>query len=143
VQAARSPRILWPVALAVVTIAISAYNHLFDTEILMRGERAFAEKIFEELNQPASAFFFIDRPGFNRVGGRLDLVYDDWLYPVFESLHLAESRSAWLGRSLQSRTLRAVVATSPGNRIEGTVLDLRMLGYHRDISVGPFFVWTR
>ncbi len=142
-DASPTPRALWPAALAVVTLIVSAYNHIFDAEMQRRGERAAAERIFEELNQPASAFFFVDRPGFNRVGGRLDLVYDDWLYPVFESLHLAEPRSGWLGQSLRSRSVRAVVGTSPTSRIEGTGLDLRMLGYHPDISVGPFFVWTK
>jgi hypothetical protein len=138
-----SRRILRPAALVVVTVLVSAYNHLFDAEIQMRGERAAAEKIFAHLNQPPSAFFFIDRPGFNRAGGRLDLVYDDWLYPVFESLRLAEPRSGWLGQSLRSGSVRAVVGTSPSSRIEGTGLDLRRLGYHPDVSVGPFFVWTR
>ncbi len=135
--------IAWPAAVVVLAVMISAYNHLFEVEVLRSAERAAARRIFDHLNRPPSEFFFVDRPGFNRIDGRLDLVYDDWLYPVFESLHLAEVRSGWLARSLQSGPVRAVVATTPDSRIEGTLVDLRMLGYHPDISVGPFFVWTR
>ena len=62
----------------------------------------------EHLKLPPSAFFFLERPGINRVNGRLELVYDDWLYPVFESLHLAEPRSGWLGlRSDPARYVRS------------------------------------
>jgi hypothetical protein len=142
-DASPSGRIAWPAALAILTVMVSACNHFYDTEILRRIERAAAEKIFAQLNQPPSAFFFINRPGFNRVDGRFDLVYDHWLYPVFESRHLAEPRSGWLAQSLGSSSVRGVVATTPESRIEGTPLDLRRLGYHPDISVGPFYVWTR
>ena len=53
--------------------------------------------------QIPTTIFFVDRPGFNRVHGRADLVYDPWLYPVFESIKLAEPRSAWLGASARER----------------------------------------
>ncbi len=136
-------RVLWPVAVAVLSVLVSALDHVFDSEMEIRRDRAALNRMVEHLKLPPSAFFFIDRPGLNRINGRLELVYDHWLYPVFESLHLAESRSGWLGRALRSHSLRAVVATSRVSEIEGTGLDLSQLGYHRDIQVGPFFVWTR
>ena len=34
--------------------------------------------------RPAAEVFFVDLPGLNRLHGRIDLVYDPWLYPVFE-----------------------------------------------------------
>jgi hypothetical protein len=139
-----SLRILWPVAMAVLCVLVSAFDHVLDSEMEIRRDRAALKLMDEHLKLPPSAVFFIDRPGFNRVNGRLELVYDDWLYPVFESLHLAESRSGWLDRALRSRSLRAVVASSPASEIEGTGLDLNRLGFHSDISVQSyFFVWTR
>ena len=92
---------------------------------------------------PRSSYFFTDRPGINRVNGRLELVHDDWLYPVFESLRLAEPRSHWLGTAIVSGPVRAVVAPNDRSFIEGTTIDLRRLGFHSDSSLGPFFVWTR
>jgi hypothetical protein len=71
------------------------------------------------------------------------LVHDDWLYPVFESIALAEPRSRWLGRALVKGPVRTVVATTKLPWIEGTKIDLRRLGYRSDSSVGPFYVWTR
>ena len=143
VETPPSSRILWPTALALATVLVSVFNHVFDSEILMIGERAAVRGIFEAVRQPPSAFVFLDRPGFNRVGGRFDLVYDDWLYPVFESMHRAEPRSGWLSMALRDRRVRVVVSTYPASRIEGTGLDLRTFGFRSDIQVGPFFVWTR
>ncbi len=136
-------RIFWPIVVAVLCVLVSAFDHVFDSEMEIRRDEAALNLMFEHLKLPPSAFFFIDRPGFNRVNGRLDLVYDDWLYPVFESLHLAESRSGWLGQALRARRLRAVVASSQAGEIEGTGLDLSRFGYHPEIRFGPFFVWTR
>ncbi len=101
------------------------------------------EQIYEHWKWPRSSYFFTDRPGINRVNGRLELVHDDWLYPVFESLDLAEPRSRWLGRAIVSGPVRAVVNTNDRSLIEGTTLDLRRLGFHSDASLGPFYVWTR
>ena len=69
------------------------------------------------LRRPSSELFFVDRPGDNRVHGRLDLVYDPWLYPVFESIGLAEPRSAWLARALETGPVqrRRVTIAEPGS----------------------------
>ena len=63
--------------------------------------------------------FFVSRPDANLALGRPDLVYDDWLYPVFETLGLAERRSAWLGRALESGSVRYVAQRSAGRGHRG------------------------
>jgi hypothetical protein len=138
-----SPRLRWPIAFAVLSVPVATFNEVFESHILLRRDRDALNVILEHRRFPPSSFYFVDKPGVNRVNGRLDLVYDDWLYPVFESMHLAEGRTGWLGQALRSRSLRAVVATSPESRIPGTELELNRLGFHSDIEVGPYFVWTR
>jgi hypothetical protein len=58
--------------------------------------------------------FVVDCPGMNRLHGRLDLVYDEWLYPVFETMGLAgpqylssgdPARSLWVKGSLTAFVL--------------------------------------
>jgi hypothetical protein len=143
--AAASPsrRVWLPVALAVLGVLASSFNDLFDVGLRIATERAAAKRIFVHLRQSPSTFFFSNRPGFNRVDGRLELVYDDWLYPVFESLGLAEPRSRWLRRALTSGPVRAIVTSSPRPRIDGIPQDLRAFGYRPNIRVGPFYVSTR
>ena len=88
-------------------------------------------------------FFFVDRPGVNRLDGRTDLVYDDWLYPVFESIGLAEPRTAWLTRALTSGPVQVVVTTSDRPRVGDNGPPLARLRYRPRTQVGPFFVWVR
>ncbi len=108
-----------------------------------RNEGRISAQLSRVLKRPSSEFFFVGRPGDNRVRGRLDLVYDDWLYPVFESMQLAEPRSIWLRRALTTGAVRFVVNTSQSPDIEGVGLALPQLGYSRRLSAGPFFVWER
>ena len=53
--------------------------------------------------------FFADRPGLNRVHGRADLVYDPWLYPVFES-------TAWPSRDRNGSPTRSRMARAGDRR---------------------------
>jgi hypothetical protein len=108
-----------------------------------RRELARAEELYEYLGRPRSSYFFVDRPGFNRLNGRIELVYDDWLYPVFESVALAQPRSWWLGPALASGPVKTVVATRPDAVIEGTTINLYGLGYRPRVEAKPFYVWTR
>jgi hypothetical protein len=85
----------------------------------------------------------VGRPGENRLHGRIELVYDDWLYPVFESIHRAEPRSVWLRRALDRGPIHFVVNTSDSPRIDGIGTSLKALGYRPRIQVGPFWVWER
>jgi hypothetical protein len=143
VDAASSRRVLLPVALAAGSVLACAYNELVSTAQRTAVERAAVAEIVGHLGQPRSAFFFPDHPGLNRLGGRNDLVYDPWLYPVFERLGLAEARSGWLAAALASGTVWVVVKTSRDARIEGVEPNLYALGYLPDVRVGPFYVWKR
>jgi hypothetical protein len=106
-------------------------------------ENVAKEIIFDRMKTPREQFFFVDRPGDNRLNGRPDLVYDDWLYPVFESVKMAEPRSIWLLARLTRGSVRCVVNTSDKPQIPGLSETLPELGFMRRIQVGPFFVWER
>ena len=95
------------------------------------------------MGQDPRAFFFVGRPDVNLAHGRADLVYDEWLYPVFESVGLAERRSVWLRRALVSSSVRYVVMPSQGTRIEGLDQTLPELGFFPSRVVGPFFLWEQ
>src|SRR5262245_46903433 len=142
-EAPSSWRVLLPVALAVWGVLACAINDLVNVAGRTAADRAAVETIVAHVGRPRSAFFFTDRPGFNRLGGRPDLVYDDWLYPVFERRGLAEPRSRWLGAALASGPVQVVVKTSPTSRIEGVEPNLMALGYLPDVRAGPFYVWRR
>jgi hypothetical protein len=132
-----------PAILASMVMLASNFDGLTANERRMALERSSVELIDRYLGQPRSSYYFTDRPGLNRLDGRLELVHDGWLYPVFETLGLAEPRSMWLGTALVRGPIRVVVSTEPGPVIEGTTLDLRRLGYRLHGGVGPFFVWIR
>ncbi len=100
-------------------------------------------QVLDHVGRRSTEVFVVARPGDNRVNGRLDLVYDDWLYPVFESIHHAEPRSIWLHGALKSGGIRYIVNTSDSPNVDGLGETLPHLGYVRDFTLGPFFVWRR
>jgi len=108
-----------------------------------RGEHAVLARILGTVGHPASEYFFAERPGHNRVAGRLELVYDDWLYPVFESTGLAENRSRWLRQSLTDGPVRVVVTTAESPRVAGVETALPVLGYRAVGRFGPFRVYEK
>jgi hypothetical protein len=134
---------LIPIAVAASILPIGVVIVPYQSAEEHRNEALIIAQISQVLGRPASEFFFVGRPGDNRVRGRLDLVYDDWLYPVFESMQLAEPRSIWLRRALAAGPVRFVVNTSESPHIDGIGLALPQLGYARRLSAGPFFVWER
>ena len=79
----------------------------------------------------------------NRLCGQIDLVFDEWLYPVFESIHQAEPRSIWLERALTSDAVSVVVNTSDSTNIDGLSETLLRLGYVPATHLRPFYVWKR
>jgi hypothetical protein len=138
-----SGQVLLPVVLGVWGILACAANDVVNFTLQARADRAAVEQIVAHLGRPRAAFFFAARPGFNRLDGRPELVYDDWLYPVFERLGLAEPRTRWLAAALASGPVRVVVKTTQDARIEGVDPSLYALGYLPDVQAGPFYVWTR
>jgi len=101
--------------------------------------------IADELHRPRDTYFFASRPGLNRLDGRIELVYDDWLYPVFESIGLAAPRSVWLVRALAPHSpVRVVINPTERPVVEGTVTDLRRLGYRAHTQVESiYYIWVR
>jgi 4-amino-4-deoxy-L-arabinose transferase-like glycosyltransferase len=140
---ALEPGRLLPIALAASIPLASALSDTYWAVRMSGRERLAIAELFRAVGRPSSEFFFLDRPGDNRLYGQLDLVYDNWLYPVFESIQLAEPRSSWLRHVLMAGPVRFVVSTSESERIDGLDLTLPQLGYSRRIEVGPFFVWER
>jgi hypothetical protein len=132
-----------PIALAAPVVLIGVCGAAVTTTRLRNAEQTALAQIFDRARRPSTEFFFVDRPGQNRLRGRLDLVYDEWLYPVFESIHQAEPRSIWLERALTSKTVSVVVHTSESPSIDGLAKPLTRLGYAYDFRVGSFFVWRR
>jgi hypothetical protein len=142
-DSASSARTLLPVALAVWGVLASASHDVVNVIRRTRAERAAVEQIATRVGRPRSTWFFSDRPGFNRLGGRTELVYDHWLYPVFERLGLAEPRTLWLGTALASGPVRVVVNPSRAPRIDGVEPSLYALGYLPDFHADPFYAWRR
>ncbi len=143
VELARLPRQVLPIALAAVVVFIGASGDAMTTARLRNIDRLTFARILDHVGRPSTELFVVARPGDNRANGRLDLVYDDWLYPVFESIHQAEPRSIWLHRALTSGTIRYVVNASDSASIDGLGESLPRLGYVKDFTVGSFYVWRR
>ena len=139
----RLPRQAFPIALAALVVCIGTSGDALKSIRLRSVDRSALAQVLDHLRRPSTELFLVARPGDNRMNGRLDLVYDDWLYPVFESIHLAEPRSIWLQRALTSGAIRYVVNTSDSPSIDGLGKTLPHLGYVKDFNLGPFYVWRR
>jgi hypothetical protein len=113
------------------------------TERTRRLDRVAIETLLERDHCPPEAVFVVDQPGMNRLHGRLDLVFDEWLYPVFEELGLAEPRASWLRRSLTAGGIQYVVKRGNDPRVAGVPEPLRKLGFLPKYQVGPFYVWQK
>jgi hypothetical protein len=133
----------WLLVPGAVAVLIAAVLQVGEEESIRGADRRAVAEVIRRVERPRSAFFFDDHPGVNCLDGRLDLVYDDWLYPVFESIGLAEPRAAWLTRALTSGPVQVVVTTSDRPRVGGNGPPLTRLRYRPTTQVGPFFVWVR
>ncbi len=140
-KAAPRPRSLWPIVLASLLVPVALVQDAYRITRQRQHDREVIALL--QFDRPSSEVFFAGRPGFNRVYGRLDLVYDDWLYRAFESMHLAQPRSTWLRLALTSGPIRIVVNTSDSPEIDGLDQPLGALGYYPSVEVGGFFVWRR
>jgi hypothetical protein len=133
------------VAAALAAAAVPAFAWTDAKEVLARrqNERVWTQRLLESLKRPPDQLFFLDRPGDNRIHGRRDLVFDPWLYPVFESSGQAAPREEWLAGELAAGSVRVVVANSPRPEVSGVSRSLRELGYHKLQRFGPYWVWMR
>jgi hypothetical protein len=140
---AASSRPLIPAALA--ALAVPAFAFTDATQVLGKREAdsALQSRLLAYVHRPSTEIFFVDRPGANRLHGRIDLVYDYWLYPVFESIGLAEPRSIWLDQALSTGPIRVVATTSHRGENDGLNRTLPDLGYSLSDRIGPYFIWAR
>ncbi len=113
--------------------------------LILRDERRLEYRrfdlVFRILGNDRRDFFFVDNPGVNRVHGRVDLVYDPWLYPVFEVSGGAQRRSTWLGPILESGAVRYVISRTDSPRIDGVAQTLPELGYRVTSQINQLNVW--
>jgi len=131
------------VSLAAVAVPAAICLDLKGEATRRRSEHAVLTRILGTVGHPASAYFFAERPGHNRIIGRPELVYDDWLYPVFESAGLAENRSRWLRQALTDGPVRVVVSTAESPRVAGIETTLPVLGYRPVGRFGRFQVYEK
>jgi hypothetical protein len=131
------------VTLAVITVPVFALTDVRQVVRKRFTDRAAIAQITAMVGRPRQQYFFAGRPGDNRLRGRVELVYDDWLYPVFESIGLAEPRRLWLRQALLHGPIRVVVTESSSDRIDGVPESLPSLGYGFRFQVGTFRVWER
>ena len=136
-------RSYFPTVLAALAIPIFAFTDIKERLSKRQADRAGLTRVVKLLRRPSAEIFFVDMPGANRLHGRLDLVYDPWLYPVFESIGLAEPRSIWLAQALSTGPVHVVVSTSDRPSIDGLGSTLSVLGYEEPIRVADYFVWKR
>ncbi len=131
-------------ALASLAVLASA---LMDAKVEVnrrRIERDALNTLFVTTGVPRSNCFFADRPGLNRMIGRLDIVYDDWLYAAFEKSRQAEPRSRWLRIFLESPSAVAVVVLESDRRdVDGVPVPLDVLGFEPAGRYGGFRAWSR
>jgi hypothetical protein len=142
-ERAASWRLLIPAVAAAVAVAVFAWTDV--RQVLRRRDIEAKETalLLKRVPQPASQIFFVDLPGANRLHGRRGLVYDPWLYPVFESIDQAEPRSLWLEEELATGVTRYIATISSHAKVNGVNRTLPELGYSRSGRVGPYFLWAR
>ena len=123
-----------------MAVPVFAFTDVKERLSRRQVERAGLVRVLKLLRRPPTEIFFVDLPGANRLHGRLDLVYDPWLYPVFESIGLAEPRSIWLEQAISTGPVRVVVSTTKQPSIDGLERTLSELGYEDAIRVGDYFI---
>ena len=136
-------RALLPAVIAVAAVPVFAWTDAKQVVARRAIETKETARLLTRVPNPASAIFFVDRSGANRLYGRRDLVYDPWLYPVFESIGLAKPRSEWLEPAIATGPVRYVATTSSVTEVEGLRRTLPELGFSRTARVGGYFLWVR
>jgi hypothetical protein len=137
----------WRRALLVIgalAIPIAEIPNVVGVVAASRGRQKEARLVFDRIGEPAGSVYFAGDPGANRLYGRRELVIDDWLYPVFESVRQAEPRSVWLRRALAEGPVRAIVTTSRDPHVPGVGEPITDFGYRPAFFGGRhLYVWRR
>ncbi len=88
--------------------------------------------------------FFAQLPQYNRMYGRTDLIYDDWLYHSYETLEKVEPLGNWLEPELALGRVRLIVSPQRiGQNAPGLEATFEDLGYALEAKFGPYNVWQR
>jgi hypothetical protein len=140
---AAGPRALVPVAVAVLILPAVAAAHVFEQNSLRTMDRLATQALLNHHQAGPGEVFFAARPGDNRVQGRPELVFDDWLYPVFERSGQAEPLASWLVPVVAAGPVRVIILRSESTTLPGTTIGFRRLGYVPDSQAGPFYSWRR
>jgi hypothetical protein len=138
-----SQRAVWPAVIASLAVPVFAWTDVKQVSARREAESAEISRLLVSVPQPARELFFVDLPGANRMYGMRSLVYDPWLYPVFEAIGQAEPRSVWLEPALARGAVRYVATTSARGEIDGLKRTLPELGYTRLRRVRRYFLWVR
>jgi hypothetical protein len=137
------PKLIIPTAIAASAVLVFELKDAYLALVHHRAEQRSVERLLDYVHQPRAVLYFESAPGKNRVYGRRDLVFDDWLYPVFESVHAAEPRSSWLRRALTDGSVRFVITSSEDPRIGGLDEPLTALGFVSRLEAGSLYAWER
>ncbi len=133
---------LLALAVDVRYVAISARNREVEAA---RLRELFADPAVAA--HPPVERYFVARPQYNRLYGRVGLAHDDWLYTAYELAGAAAPRSEWLKAAIASGPIRVViVAREPHRdpqRVEGTATRLPALGYRKVSNYDLYDVWVR
>jgi hypothetical protein len=132
-----------PICLAAMAVPAYAFTDVRQIIAKRSDDASGLARLAEAAEGRRSSIYCAGRPGVNRLDGRTDLVFDPWLYPVFESIGLAEPRAIWLERALSEGPVRIVATDSSSGRIDGLARSPVELGYRLKTRAGPFFVWVR
>ncbi len=142
-ELARLRRIVLPIALVSLAALAAVLQDAYASLVRVRNERRLVTSVVQAIGRPSSELYFDGWPGRNRVYGNVEMVYDDWLYPVFESMHLAEPRSSWLVSALTRGSIRVVITSSDGLLIDGLDKPLPAIGYTPRFRYPPFIICER
>jgi hypothetical protein len=140
------PRYLALIALASFAILLRDAQFL---ELAMRTHHSDQKDLRQLLTDirisawPKDTRIFIEEPGLTRMYGRMDLVYDEWLYGAFESAGEAEPRERWLKRIISHGSVQLIITASDRETVPGILLPLKDLGYLAILMKGRFQAWVR
>jgi hypothetical protein len=140
----RLVKALIPLSVVPVVLLAIEIKDDYRTYLNRRLDRLEVQMCLDYLKDAKAAeLFFAGSPARTRAYGRTELVFDDWLYPVFEAVHLAEPRTTWLGRALTDGPVRFVITTSEDPVIDGVRERLESLGYVSRFKITSLYVWER
>ena len=131
---------------AVVALGLQVRTTLRWTFARLGEQRALARLLNDPFIRSHSRDerFFAQLPQYNRLYGRQDLIYDDWLYAAFQDLKAAEPLDRWVMPELVAGRVHWIIGVDrSGDRVPGLTATLPELGFRPERTFGPYHVWRR